>query len=959
MMSKGSYEDFLLKIIKSDNSVDLKSRKRNLDLVCNPSFVDPFLQRSNCPNVADLHGKVLRMLLVWARVREDDVFEPSQKTIDNSTNSQPSQASDADTSSENDQTKEGLGTPGPGTAQALGNIKELGTQMLAITALGKWAKNYPEAVANMISQKDIDSLMSNRQLLAYKLMTVRELLNVIKNRKPTILAMSCKIVRESMSEYVTSASAHDHKMELRTAAELADLLHTFPETLPRNNLLDLLFMLLSWAASFPVLDTNDKVTLDLVATIASFMSVLWETTIKRDHTNGIKGLEKILQLMLRETENNEVSILLAVGACTVPSALIQHGSQFIVTAAKLDERQCALLLRQMTRWIRWPAFGLERSLAPEQWIFSVMGELSIRKQLKYMELATTQCIRELISIFERGGNLSLAVTVLIRFVVNNSCSADTFKEVVLKLEHIVNVIREKNNAYMKQDSMKKEFCELARALIHLNFLTHTFAQIRPEFSKSYSTISGTIGFPPPKPEAIQKFYARHLWPTEPLNPTLPQTSSLPNGNGKAVALPGPHERVGLVNLGNTCYANSIMQAMFAVPAFLRALFAVGRESKGTHGTVLQETMNLFSFLALSHRKSISPISFVHKTRPPWFQAGAQQDCVEFMQYYLDQLESNCKKAATERRLSLQSDSNNNKKARITPPSEASAAEDDYVEDATSIFRGRSMTNVVCTKCGTISARKEDFNALSLAFPENSVEKDLKVEHLITNFLSKEQLVGSNQYQCEKCEELRDAEQEVVVLEPPECLILTLNRFAYDKTAQRRIKLMQEVSISPQIELPVFDEESPRRVVYNLLGVVIHSGLSPSSGHYFSFVRDHNDDNDGSPQWKLCNDSHVQKSSLNMMEKFCAQVKQNTPYVLFYEKNRQPFQTDKVSKELHSMVETDNTKYSRELSQGSALSAASSHSWYGSKSQYPRKPDDDSSDQGGSALGSSSMPRFVS
>merc|ERR1719266_1844129 len=91
-----------------------------------------------------------------------------------------------------------------------------------------------------------------------------------------------------------------------------------------------------------------------------------------------------------------------------------------------------------------------------------------------------------------------------------------------------------------------------------------------------------------------------------------------------------------MNLGNTCYMNSILQALFITDAFREKLLS-SAVHKPTQN-VLDKLQQTFAFLRNTMRAIYSPADFLKVARPPWFESGRQQDCSEFLKYLLDTLQ---------------------------------------------------------------------------------------------------------------------------------------------------------------------------------------------------------------------------------------------------------------------------------------------------------------------------------
>ena len=177
-------------------------------------------------------------------------------------------------------------------------------------------------------------------------------------------------------------------------------------------------------------------------------------------------------------------------------------------------------------------------------------------------------------------------------------------------------------------------------------------------------------------------------------------------------------------------------------------------------------------------------------------------------------------------------------------------------DPTAIFRGRQVTISRCGKCKSASRRTEAFNVLSVAFPEKNpaegaasraagaADAPADIESMVSEYLAPEQLNGGNQYHCSACGGLHDGTRQVELVQAPPCLIISLLRFGYDVKSQTRSKIMNKAAIPQRIMLPVHSADpddgggEAEQVEYVLSAVVVHSGTTPNSGHYFSYAAEH-------------------------------------------------------------------------------------------------------------------------
>lgn len=110
------------------------------------------------------------------------------------------------------------------------------------------------------------------------------------------------------------------------------------------------------------------------------------------------------------------------------------------------------------------------------------------------------------------------------------------------------------------------------------------------------------------------------------------------------------------------------------------------------------------------------------------------------------------------------------------------------------FTGKLATTYKCLTCSWKSCNIDSFRDLQLSFPDvkNDCASNYSVQDLIEYYCSSEKLDGDNQYFCERCKKLSDAERYINVISAPKNLILTLKHFKYDQKYHMRAKLMHKV-----------------------------------------------------------------------------------------------------------------------------------------------------------------------
>lgn len=108
--------------------------------------------------------------------------------------------------------------------------------------------------------------------------------------------------------------------------------------------------------------------------------------------------------------------------------------------------------------------------------------------------------------------------------------------------------------------------------------------------------------------------------------------------------------VGLKNVGNTCYFNSLVHIYNSLPQFRNLILRLAwREPSMVDPpevvTVL-ELQRLFGFLSVSQRKYLDPTTLVKllvAMRGPGAKLGTQEDPTEFNLHFLKQIRSGIKK----------------------------------------------------------------------------------------------------------------------------------------------------------------------------------------------------------------------------------------------------------------------------------------------------------------------------
>jgi len=200
------------------------------------------------------------------------------------------------------------------------------------------------------------------------------------------------------------------------------------------------------------------------------------------------------------------------------------------------------------------------------------------------------------------------------------------------------------------------------------------------------------------------------------------------------------------------------------------------------------------------------------------------------------------------------------------------------------------------------------------------EYPLTLEGLLQYAFQEEPMVGDNRIRCEKCGDVRrDGTKKMEIEEPPDHLIINLARFQYNYRANLHTKIFKNIHYPQQITLPLTSKNGApllREQKYWLYSVVIHSGLSAHSGHYYAYARpSHVAATFHDAPWSKLNDSSVGNSSYYSFSRITESLSRDVPYLLFYVKEDLKVSLpEKILPELLHLTNADNDKYSQELKQ---------------------------------------------
>ncbi|CAA2967806.1 ubiquitin carboxyl-terminal hydrolase 17-like [Olea europaea subsp. europaea] len=300
---------------------------------------------------------------------------------------------------------------------------------------------------------------------------------------------------------------------------------------------------------------------------------------------------------------------------------------------------------------------------------------------------------------------------------------------------------------------------------------------------------------------------------------------------------------GLVNCGNSCYANAVLQCL----AFTRPISSYLLH--GVHSKTCKKQdwcfICEFEFLLLKGQKMESPLSPIGVLSQIQkigsnLSHGREEDAHEFLRCVVETMQSICLEEAG---IAGQLD-----------------------EESTLVgltFGGYLRSKIKCMKCSGRSERCDRMMDLTVEIGGNIDT----LEEALVQFTTSETLTGDNKYKCCRCKSYQKAKKKLTVLEAPNILTIVLKRFRSGNLG----KLDKLVQFPEVLNLaPFMSGTNDKCPIYSLYGLVVHLDIMNAaySGHYISYVKDFQGD------WFRVDDSRVIPVDLET-------VLSKQAYILFY------------------------------------------------------------------------------
>jgi ubiquitin carboxyl-terminal hydrolase 7 len=283
--------------------------------------------------------------------------------------------------------------------------------------------------------------------------------------------------------------------------------------------------------------------------------------------------------------------------------------------------------------------------------------------------------------------------------------------------------------------------------------------------------------------------------------------------------------VGLKNQGATCYMNSLLQTLYHIPYFRKAVYHMPTTENDVPSNSIPLALQSLFYKVQYNDTSVSTKDLTKSFGWDTYDSFMQHDVQELNRVLSEKLEDKMKGTAVEGTIQQ-------------------------------LFEGHHMNYIECINVDYKSTRKESFYDLQL-----DVKGCRDVYASFDKYVEVEKLEGDNKYHAENYG-LQEARKGVLFIDFPPVLQLQLKRFEYDFMRDTMVKINDRYEFPLQLDL---DRENGKylspdadrsvRNLYTLHSVLVHSG-GVHGGHYYAFIRPTLSD-----QWYKFDDERVTKEDV--------------------------------------------------------------------------------------------------
>ena len=335
-----------------------------------------------------------------------------------------------------------------------------------------------------------------------------------------------------------------------------------------------------------------------------------------DKQNLFACLQQLYKIISKSQRDKSPGYALCIVLLLVDRPLIVEGVNLLLSSPYRDQD----LVQALTVISKWLITGKFNELLVE-WLFHfILGLESKRKFNILKKISEDMLSSKDVALALILPQKSQTLGMLYLHMLQRQNSSSLFHKFIqlIQEKHVFETLMHQKLDYAKECLQK--IIDVVQALM-LRF---------PGCEDLYKSVQQSFPIKP-REEFVQEILAGPFWSEEKENKfqisCLPERSRIKIVNVESMR--SVDSKVGLHNLGNTCYMNSVLQALAMTKQFRHEV--LNYKVNDLSGQILlRKLQNLFALLVYSKRTSLSPNEILHVSRPAYFLPGQQQDSSEFL-----------------------------------------------------------------------------------------------------------------------------------------------------------------------------------------------------------------------------------------------------------------------------------------------------------------------------------------